>query len=438
MELPHQTQRSSSTALLLVTIIVVGVFTLSSLNVQTVQEQTRRNVEERVATIAAALDTEAIANSQGMPTDADAPAYRSLKSRLIALKQTSGDIRSIALFVAKDDAVVTLVDSQQPGGSGTTYTDTPALKNIFYSAPIPVVEGPISNQSDSWVTALAPIFNPKTGRVLAVVQMQLDAAQYNQTVVSALYIPLGVGVLLLVAVIVYEISRRRDARLARMRSELVSIASHELRSPLTGMRWAVEGLRKSVTNKAEDVKLKAMYESILHLQAGTEEILQFTALSGSTKPNFAKNDIRALVQEVCDTQHLVAQQKNVRLILRDEWPKKVLLTCDANGMKRALHNVVSNAIKYTRDNSQVEIGYQKTAKQHCIFVSDHGIGIPQNEQKKVFGGFYRASNAKASGVGGTGLGLYLTQAIIAQHKGKITVESQEGKGTTFSMFLPDK
>lgn len=437
MELPHQTQRSSSTALLLVTIIVVGVFTLSFLNVQTAQERTRRNVEERVATIAAALDTEAIANLQGMPTDADTPAYRSLKSRLIALRQTSGDIRSIALFVAKDNAVVTLVDSQQPD-SGATHTDTPTLRNIFYSAPIPVVEGPVSNQSDSWVIALAPIFNPKTGRVLAVVQMQLDAAQYNQTVVSALYIPLGVGVLLLVGVIVYEISRRRDARLALMRSELVSIASHELRSPLTGMRWAVEGLRKSVTNKAEDVKLKAMYESILHLQAGTEEILQFTALSGAPKPNFAKNDIRALVQEVCDTQQLVAQQKNVRLVLRDEWPTKVLLTCDANGIKRALHNVVSNAIKYTRNNSQVEIGYQKTAKQHCIFVSDHGIGIPQSEQKKVFGGFYRASNAKASGVGGTGLGLYLTQAIIAQHKGKITVESQEGKGTTFSMFLPDR
>lgn len=222
-----------------------------------------------------------------------------------------------------------------------------------------------------------------------------------------------------------------------MRSELVSIASHELRSPLVGMRWAIEGLMKSAANKAEEAKLKAIDDSIIHLQAGTEDILQFTAVTGAKKLNLAPVDMRALLQEVLDTQRLVAQQKSVKLVMDDSWPKALTITCDGDRMKRALHNLVSNAIKYTRTNTDVVLSYAKTDKHHQISITDHGIGIPKDEQQRVFAGFYRASNAKASGEKGTGLGLYLTRTILEQHKGKITFTSEEGKGTTFAISLPD-
>jgi signal transduction histidine kinase len=442
VELPRQAERSSSTALLLITIIVVGVFLLSFFNVQGANDANRRALEERATTFAAAIDTNLIQNLSGAPTDADTQTYRTLKSRLLALKQINSDVKSVYLAGIKGDQVFFYVDSEQSDSQyfsapGEAYDEaTPTFKNMFYSAPHPLVEGPVTDKFGTWVSGLAPIFNPDNGRVLAVVGVDVDAISYNQSLLGALDLPLGIGLILLAVVGVYEWRRRHDEQQTRMRSELVSIASHELRSPLTGMRWAIEGLLKSVTNKAEETKLKAIQDSIIHLQAGTEDILQFTAVTGTKKLNLAPVDMRALMQEICDTQAMVAQQKSVKLTIDDSWPKQLMITCDADRMKRALHNMVSNAIKYTRDKTEVVISYKHTEKQHQMSISDHGIGIPKQEQQRVFGGFYRASNAKASGVKGTGLGLYLTRKILEQHKGQVGFISEEGKGTTFVLSLP--
>jgi signal transduction histidine kinase len=443
VELPKSAERSSSTALLLVTIVVVGIFILSFFSVQAANDRNRQNLEERAAAVAAALDAHTILKLSGTAKDTTTTEYKSLKSRLIALKQINSDARDVYLAGRTDGHVFFYVDSEQPGSSlysppGEVYTDaTAAFKNMFFSSPVPMVEGPVSDRYGSWVSGLAPIFNPDTGRVLAVVGIEVDAVSYNQALLGALDFPIGGGLILLATVGAYEWRRRRDAQMLQLRSELVSIASHELRSPLVGMRWAIEGLLKSVSNKAEEEKLRAIYNSIIHLQAGAEDILQFTALNrGSQKLQKAPCDMKALVQEIMDTQRLVAEQKKVKLAFDDSWPEKVMITCDADRLKRALHNVVSNAIKYTRSNTEVTMHYDKVEKAHHISVIDHGIGIPKSEQKRVFAGFYRASNAKASGEGGTGLGLYLTRAILAQHGGKVGFASEEGKGTTLTLILP--
>lgn len=444
MELPRQNERSSSTALLLITIIVVGVFILSFFNVQLANDNNRRDLEERATTIAAALDADLIKKLQGAPADANSETYKALKGRLKALKQINTDAKTIYLTGVKNDQVFFYVDSENEGSTyfsapGDTYPEaTSQLKNMFYSSPVPFVEGPSTDSFGTWVSGLAPIFNPENGRVLAVVGIDVDNISFNQSLLGALDLPLGVGLILIVIVAVYEWRRRHDAEQMKMRSELVSIASHELRSPLVGMRWAIEGLMKSVNNKAEESKLKAIYDSLIHLQAGTEDILQFTAVMGTKKPKLAPGDLSALFAEVLATQQLVAQQKGVKLVLNDDWPKTLTVNIDPDRMKRALHNLVSNAIKYTNPNTSVEFGYALVGQEHHITITDHGIGIPKNEQQKVFGGFYRASNAVASGEKGTGLGLYLTRTILEQHKGKIGVTSTEGKGTTFTLILPTK
>ena len=110
---------------------------------------------------------------------------------------------------------------------------------------------------------------------------------------------------------------------------------------------------------------------------------------------------------------------------------------DTTKIRRALHNVISNAVKYTRENTVVTLQYMHDQKGHHISVVDQGIGIPKDEQARVFAGFYRASNAKATGVSGTGLGLYLTKTILEEHKGSVQFTSEEGKGTTLTLTLPD-
>lgn len=443
MELPKSTERSSSTALLLITIIVVGIFLLSFTSVQNANDKNRRALEERAASIGAAFDPNAILRLKGDATDITRAEYKELKSRLISLKQIHSDARNIYLAGQRDGQVFFYADSESPGSSvysppGQSYPEaSPALKNMFFSAPLPTVEGPVKDRYGEWVSGWAPIFDPRTGRVAAVVGIDVDAVSFNQALLGVLDLPLGGGLMLLAIVGTYEWSRRRQLQLTRLKSELVSIASHELRSPLVGMRWALEGLLKSVSNKAEEDKLKAIYNSVIHMQMGAEDILQFTALERGTQKLAKKQcDMRALVQEIMDTQRLVALQKSVNLVLDDSWPDEVIVNCDPDRMKRALHNITSNAIKYTRVNTAVVFHYEKVNGKHHVSIIDHGIGIPKTEQKRVFSGFYRASNAKATGEGGTGMGLYLTRAILAQHGGEVGFSSEEGKGTTMTLILP--
>lgn len=440
MYLPNRGNHQLTT-LLLVTIIVVGSLLMAFLNVVIADDEQRKTLQDRAKTIAYALNSSDIATLSGTAADQTTSAYRELKSRLTALKQASADIRGVYLAGIRQGTVFFFVDSEPPSSPyfslpGESYPEaTTAFKNLFSGSPA-LVEGPLTDRFGSWVSGLAPVVDLQTGRAVAVVGIDVTSQTYYQALIVAAAPPLLVGAGLLVIILVYEYIRRRDKQLLQLRSELVSIASHELRTPITGIRWAVELLLKKTPGTAYDVGAKNIHNNILHLQAGVEDILQLThTIQAKQKLNLEPCDLKVLVTDVCDTQKLAAEQKQVALIM-DAWPVKVPARCDADKLKRALHNVVSNAIKYTRENTQVTIRYRVMPKEHHIIVEDHGIGIPKEEQGKVFGGFYRASNAKATGTQGTGLGLYLTRAIFAHHHGRVEFTSQEGKGTVFTLVLP--
>lgn len=440
MQLPQAGKSSASP--LLIMIVLVGGLLMGFLNMQIADEENRAALQDRAETIAYSLGPEEIIKLSGTAADADTVAYRELKSRLTALKQLSGDIRAIYLSGIARGEIFFLVDSESPDSDyysspGELYPEaTIAFKNLFAGNPA-MVEGPLADSFGNWISALAPIVNVETGEVVAVVGIDIDASAYNQALLFAAAPPVVVSVMLVAVIGIYEWRRRREQQLLRLRSELVSIASHELRTPITGIRWAIERLIKKTAGTPHEQGVKNVYDNVLHLQGGVEDILQLTHVTNQKyKLELAPCNMSALIKEVCDTQSLAAEQKQVKLVIDDSWKPLVNIVCDADRFKRALHNVVSNAIKYTRDGTEVVIHYERGAKDHRIIVIDHGIGIPEAEQSRVFGGFYRASNAKATGTQGTGLGLYLTRTILQQHKGTITFVSEEGKGTTFVMSLP--
>lgn len=426
----------SVTSLLLILIAFVGGGLMAYLNATITANDQRQQLADRAATIATALDTSKVMQLVQVNSAADPELYDEIKIKLAQLKQNNRDIRRLYLVGIKTSNIYNLIDSEPVNSQYYLEPDTPfggrvQLVNNVFASKQPEVE-----QSQAMLSALAPIINPRTGQVTAVLGLDSDIAMFNQSIWRAGTIPLLIAFVVAVIVGFYEWNRRRQQTQLAIRSQLVSIASHELRTPVTGMRWAAETLLHTAPEGPQRTMVQAMYDSIMNLQASTEDILQLSRLQRDPKLVLEDVDIYAMVNEICSTQSLTAQQKGVTISIDDSWPKKVIVKCDQTKMRRALHNIVSNAVKYTRDHTKITISYQQSAKRHIIKVADQGIGIPKDEQSRVFAGFYRASNAKASGASGTGLGLYLTQAILQQHKGTIRFESQENKGTTFTIELP--
>ncbi|HSD56093.1 MAG TPA: ATP-binding protein [Candidatus Saccharimonadales bacterium] len=404
-------------------------------------EDVRTMLAERSVTVASALDSRDIQELQGTSADGDTVIYKELKAKLANIKASNSNARGLYLTGERNGRLFFYVDSEQPNSDyysppGEYYDDaTNEFKNIFKNGE-PVVEGPVKDDFGTFISGLAPIYDDSGRKVIAVLGIDVDASKYYRGIIFATMSPILSGLSLLLLIAFFEWTRRKSRQLLTLRSELVSVASHELRTPITGIRWAAESLQHTVTDPRAAPMIRAIYNSAVSLQASTDDILELTHAMKQQKAVMAPIDLTSLVQEIVNPQILAASQKGVDLIIDESWPKQLVVVCDAGKLKRALNNVISNAIKYTRDNTTVTIKYTGSEHEHHIQVADEGIGIPEAEQDKVFGGFYRASNAVASRIPGTGLGLYLVKIVIEQQGGRVNFISNENKGTVFTISLP--
>ena len=147
-------------------------------------------------------------------------------------------------------------------------------------------------------------------------------------------------------------------------------------------------------------------------------------------------DFEELIQKVIGLYEEEIKKKNLKLDFKKPKAKLPSLPVDEEKMEQVIQNLIGNAVKYTPAEGKVTIFLKGGIKEIEVSVADTGIGIPKNQQEKVFSKFFRAANATRQGTEGTGLGLFIAKNIIKAHSGKIWFESQEGKGTTFSLTLP--
>ncbi|HXH27063.1 MAG TPA: HAMP domain-containing sensor histidine kinase [Candidatus Acidoferrum sp.] len=411
---------------------------------QTTAAQVRTQLSERSRSIADALGPEKVMLLQGAPSDADTLAYQNLKVQLAEIKTANPDARSIYLMGRHGGRLFFFVDSEPTSSSqyspaGDWYDDgTQADHDIFDNGGA-FVEGLTKDSYGTFISGLAPIYKPGTHAVLAVLGIDIDASTYQRDIVYAISGPLVVGLALVLILAIFELSRRRDAHMLALRSELVSVASHELSNPITGIRWAASILQKLVSDQqaAEKMVINISNSAAL-LQESTNDILELSHAMNHRSLNITSVNMAELMQEIVQVQTLGAQEKDVTINFDKSWPAELMIDCDEAQMKRVLHNVLSNAIKYTERRTAVTIAYKDVGKFHQLLVSDQGIGIPADEQGKVFRGFYRASNAVAKNIPGTGLGLYLVKTVLERHGGSVTFTSEEGKGTTFVLNIPKR
>ncbi len=234
---------------------------------------------------------------------------------------------------------------------------------------------------------------------------------------------------------VSDITERKYAE--QMKSDFVSFVTHQLRTPLSGMKWMLELAMDSLEDPAEvrsyveDARLAT--DRLIGL---VNDLLAISRLErGKLQLSFRNLDIAEITQSVVDDLMPMSNEKEQMLSL-DIGPGLPPVYGDAQLLRQAILNLVSNAVKYTpaKGNIRVQIGRDKD--QVLWSVKDSGIGIPKSDQGKLFEKFYRAGNVLSVETEGTGLGLYLVRLIMDRFGGKVWCESIEGTGSTFLFMLP--
>lgn len=233
--------------------------------------------------------------------------------------------------------------------------------------------------------------------------------------------------------------KTREKEIEELKSSFISIASHQLRSPLSGEKWLLEMLlnekQGNLTPTQRDCLEKA-YESNASMLKLVEDLLNVSRIEeGRIKPNLAKADYVKLIEETIKLYDIVAKSKNVQFIFekKDNIP---MLMVDKENIKLVIDNLISNAINYSKPKNKVIIRVEKIKKGIKTSIIDFGSGIPKSEQGKIFSKFYRGSNVKMMQIKGSGLGLFIAKNIVEKHGGKLEFKSRENKGTTFYFTLP--
>lgn len=230
---------------------------------------------------------------------------------------------------------------------------------------------------------------------------------------------------------------RELKRVDDIKSNFISIASHQLRTPATAVKQnlglIIEGIATKDSDKARFIQ--AAYESNEYQLAIIEDILNIARIeAGTVKLDKNEVELGALIQKVVDEQK--ASAKSGQKIAYSVPVKKVTVNADATKLKMCIGNLLSNAIKYTPEGGRITLDVHKLDSGVEVRVRDTGVGISQEDQAKLFSKFSRVDNPLSAKVGGTGLGLYLVRELIRMHEGEVSVTSSAGKGSTFIIKLP--
>ncbi len=234
------------------------------------------------------------------------------------------------------------------------------------------------------------------------------------------------------------LDRTKQAELDRLKADLISIVSHEMRSPLTSIKGYIDLILGGDLGGAPDSLknyLTIVSQNANRLASLIDDMLDVSRLeSGKLNMTFGKVDVNFLCEYVFLSHKPQAEQKSITLV-RESKPD-LFISGDNDRLQQALTNLVSNAIKYTPEQGTVTVKASRDGDGVVVRVIDNGFGISQADQQRLFQKFFRVKNANTRRIGGTGLGLCITRTIVEAHQGHISLESDEGKGSIFSMHFP--
>ncbi|MDZ7317111.1 MAG: HAMP domain-containing histidine kinase [candidate division KSB1 bacterium] len=247
-----------------------------------------------------------------------------------------------------------------------------------------------------------------------------------------------VNIIFLIGLIYVVHNVNKEMEIAKIKSNLVANVSHEIRTPVALIRLYAETLEMGRIKS--EAKRQKYYKTILaetvRLSQLINNILDFSKIESRMKEyHLAPGDLAEVVRRVLEMYEHNFEQNGFRVEcnIEENLPE---IEMDADAVTQAFVNLLDNAMKYSTDDRYIGIQLKQRNEHIVLSVTDHGIGIPQHELKKIFQKFYRVGDSLVHNTKGSGLGLALVEHIMTVHRGRVEVESTVGRGSTFSLIFP--
>lgn len=234
----------------------------------------------------------------------------------------------------------------------------------------------------------------------------------------------------------------REECIEKLKTEFISLAAHQLRTPLSAVKWILGSLLDGEAGKLNKEQTKMVQQGYQSNERMIHLINDLLYVAEIEEGKFLKNEsyqsIEMLIDNVIASYKKKIKEKKIKVVFKKPENPLPEVKIDAEKIKLVINNMVDNAIDYSKKGGEVIISARAEGGNIRIIVKDMGIGIPEDEQERLFDRFFRASNAIKIDTTGTGLGLFISKNIIDAHRGKIFFESKKDKGSTFGFELPIK
>lgn len=342
-----------------------------------------------------------------------------IQNYLRDIEEDRNMIRTIVDTIS--DGIILLDDKREILEYNETVKTLFSLKEDVHYRPIAVVY-----HDADWLRAIGRSWT-KDRRVYT---MEIAGKPFEATLTRAKLSETMTGTL----IVLRDLTARYETE--KMRREFSANVSHELKTPLTSISGFAEMIAAGMYEQPDDVKLfgSHIYEESRRLLALIDTIMHLSkieerATTITWKPVFMKD----VVQHAADILQPQAEQEHVTISL-DLQP--IYVYGNASLLSELVMNLLDNAVKYNRENGTVLLSVRAADQYMVMTVSDTGIGISEEKQKRVFERFYRADESRNKSISGTGLGLSICKHIVTQHHGTVVIKSTEGEGTTVTVMLP--
>ena len=278
-----------------------------------------------------------------------------------------------------------------------------------------------------FLKTLSPVKDPETGEVTAVtvVSKDITGRKHAEEEIRKLNKKLELRVIDL-------------EEITRMKTQFLSMTSHELRTPLTPVNAQLQMLREGYMGKLNAKQEKSIDVILRNVERFGNLINDITDISrieaGRIRVSFKRMNLNDVVNEAIKMQEPFAQEKGIKISMRlGELP---IVIGDAERLRQVISNLLENAIKFSKGSSDVEVETKRDGENVLVRVTDHGIGISREDEEKLFRPFSQIDTSMGRAYGGSGLGLAIAKGLIQVHGGKIWVESEPGKGSSFYFSIP--